>query len=463
THVGSEIATGGDLSLVSGGDQTYQAAKLTSDEDLILSSGGEIVFEGVKDLEQESHEKSKSSLAWQSAKGKGTTDETLVQSELAAQGALVIQAVEGLQIDIKEVNRQTVSQTIEAMVQADPQLAWLKEMEQRGDVDWRQVKEIHDSFKYSGSGLGGAAAIVIAIVVAYFTAGAASGLVAGAAGAGGASTAAGAAWATTVTTAAGTTAAGWANVAVTAALTSAASGAAISTVNNKGDLGAVLKDVTSSDALKGYVTSAAIAGLGSYTEGWGRELTSEGNYKLVDTTERFKAYAANTALKGILSGEDDTKSWLTIAGTGAMMELYQYSVGRGPDARPGVDRSDGARFDESSGMVPRVPIDGALREGKNIGLNRLVGESGCAAFYSICHGTTISNVLNEVPGMNSFATLHDQWMMNLVKAKDGAPMNLLENLGSMPPALLTNYGALYDKYLIQIERANEFNESNQMD
>lgn len=38
------------------------------------------------------------------------------------------------------------------MVKADPGLAWIKEAEQRGDVDWRQVKEVHDSFKYSQSG-----------------------------------------------------------------------------------------------------------------------------------------------------------------------------------------------------------------------------------------------------------------------------------------------------------------------
>src|SRR5690606_14947194 len=41
---------------------------------------------------------------------------------------------------------------------------------------------------------------------------------------------------------------------------SAASGAAISTINNGGDLGAVLKDITSSDALKGYVVSGVTAG-----------------------------------------------------------------------------------------------------------------------------------------------------------------------------------------------------------
>ncbi|OLU16546.1 hypothetical protein BVH01_08100 [Pseudomonas sp. PA1(2017)] len=68
-------------------------------------------------------------------KGKGITDETVLQSALVAKGDIAISAVEGLKIDIKEVNQQTVSQTIDAMVKADPDMAWLKEAEQRGDVD----------------------------------------------------------------------------------------------------------------------------------------------------------------------------------------------------------------------------------------------------------------------------------------------------------------------------------------
>ncbi|WP_168175678.1 DUF637 domain-containing protein, partial [Pseudomonas sp. PA15(2017)] len=66
-----------------------------------------------------------------------------------------------------------------------------------------------------------------------------------------------------------TQAAGWANVGATAIGTSAASGAAISTVNNRGDLGAVLKDVTASDALKGYAVTGITAGMttGLY-DGW---------------------------------------------------------------------------------------------------------------------------------------------------------------------------------------------------
>lgn len=261
-NVGTTIESGGDLTLVSEGDQLYQKARLESGNDLILDSGGSITFEAVKDLDQESHEKSKSSWAWTSAKGKGATDETLLQSQLIAQGNIVIQAVEGLKIDIKQVNQQSVSQTIDAMVKADPELAWLKEMEQRGDVDWRRVKEVHDSFKYSHSGLGGPAMIIIAIIVTYLTAGAASGAIGGAAGAtAGSGTAMAAGTAATATTAA--TSAGWANIALTAVATSATSNAAISTINNRGDLGAVVKDVTSSDNLKGYATSAITAGVTS--------------------------------------------------------------------------------------------------------------------------------------------------------------------------------------------------------
>ncbi len=253
TNVGTEIKTAGNLTLVSNGDQRYQVAKLNSGNDLILKSGGAITFEGVKDYHGESHTKSKSSMAWFSMKGKGKTDETLRQSELVAQGQTVIQAVNGLKIDIKQVDQQTVSQTIDAMVKADPQLAWIKEAEKRGDVDWRQVKELHESFKYSNSGLGAGAQIIIAIIVTYFTMGAASGAIA-AAGTG--TSMAGATAAATATSAAG-----WANAAGSVVLGGMASNGAISTINNRGNLGAVFKDVTSSDAMRGYVVSGVTAGL----------------------------------------------------------------------------------------------------------------------------------------------------------------------------------------------------------
>ncbi|WP_158592052.1 DUF637 domain-containing protein [Pseudomonas cavernicola] len=55
---------------------------------------------------------------------------------------------------------------------------------------------------------------------------------------------------------AGGTAAGFGNVAATAALTSMASAATVSAINNKGNLGAVVKETFSWDSLKGYMTAA---------------------------------------------------------------------------------------------------------------------------------------------------------------------------------------------------------------
>ncbi|UZS70807.1 filamentous hemagglutinin N-terminal domain-containing protein [Pseudomonas syringae] len=248
-NIGSEITTGGDLLLSSGGDQKYQAAKLESGKDLTIESGGAVTFEGVKDSHQESHEKSDNNAFWVSSKGKGNTDETLRQSELVAAGEVTIKAVNGLQIDIRQVDQQTVTQSIDAMVKADPQLAWLKDAEKRGDVDWRQVKEIHDSFKYSNSGLGPASQIIIAIIMAAVVGPMAMGAVGASTGAAVTAGTMSAGTATFLSAGAGAIAAG------------AATNATVSVINNRGNLGAVFKDVTSSDAIKGYVISGVTAGL----------------------------------------------------------------------------------------------------------------------------------------------------------------------------------------------------------
>ncbi|MDI3275899.1 DUF637 domain-containing protein, partial [Pseudomonas sp. AL03] len=276
------------------GDQRYQVAKLESGKDITLDSGGSITFEAVKDSHQESHDKSSNSWAWTSMENKGQVDETLRQSQLIAKGQTLIKAVDGLHIDIKDINQQSVSQAIDAMVQADPSMAWLKDAEARGDVDWRRVKELHDSWDESHSGLGGPAMIIIIIIVTYFTAGAASTFVASAAnaGAGSALAAGAAATAATATTAATqAVAAGWANAALTAMLTSAASTATVSTINNKGNLGAAVKETFSADSMKNYIVAGAVAGL---TTGLFNDWTSTSTDSSAALTDSTNGALANT-------------------------------------------------------------------------------------------------------------------------------------------------------------------------
>ncbi|RMQ85552.1 hypothetical protein ALP97_200150 [Pseudomonas salomonii] len=226
-----------------------------------------------------------------SSKGKGNTDETLRQTQMVAEGSIAIKAVEGLKIDVNQVNQQTVSQSIDAMVKADPQLAWIKDAEARGDVDWRQVKEIHDSFKYSNSGLGPASQIIIAIVMA---------AVVGPMAAGAMGTATGGmvtAGTLSVEAAAGISAA------TGAVAAGAATNATVSVVNNRGNLGAVLKDVTSSDAMKGYVIAGATAGLTSaYFGDWTGTQTNTLTGKvttpgLLNTWSGVGKFAANQTLQ----------------------------------------------------------------------------------------------------------------------------------------------------------------------
>ncbi|XMB50051.1 DUF637 domain-containing protein [Pseudomonas fluorescens] len=235
----SVVDVGGNLAIDARRDIAVVASTVSAAKDLSVKAGENLTLAAAAN---EQHDYSKGKKG-----GTKTTtqldDVTQQSAELKAGGDLI--AIAGTDLTL-------VASKISAG-KADPQLAWLKEAEQRGDVDWRQVKELHDSFKYSNSGLGAGAQIIIAIIVTYFTMGAASGAIA-AAGSGTSM-----ASATAVGTAA--TSAGWANAAGSTVLAGMASNGAISAINNRGNLSTVLKDVTSSDAMKGYVVSGVTAGL----------------------------------------------------------------------------------------------------------------------------------------------------------------------------------------------------------
>ncbi|MEZ1522615.1 DUF637 domain-containing protein, partial [Pseudomonas aeruginosa] len=332
--VGSQISSGGDLTLLSGGDQTYQGAKLESGNDLAIVSGGAVTFEAVKDLHQESHEKSKGDLAWNSAKGKGQTDETLRQTQIVAQGNLAIKAADGLKIDVKHIDQKTVSETIDVMVKADPSLAWLREAEKQGDVDWRKVREVHDSFKYSHSGLGAGAALAIAIVVTYLTWGAGSSM-------------------------AGVAAKSATGVAANSVASAVATNAAISTVNNRGNLGAVAKDVSSSDSLKGYAV-AGISG-GFMPSSLGAQLAVRSALNTVVNGGKFRDNVAQAAI-----------SMAADALSGAIFDkVGDALVGSGLPKKVAVHAIVGGLIGEAAGGDFRTA---ALAAGANEALVSLVGE-----------------------------------------------------------------------------------------
>jgi Possible hemagglutinin (DUF637)/Pre-toxin domain with VENN motif/Contact-dependent growth inhibition CdiA C-terminal domain len=129
----------------------------------------------------------------------------------------------------------------------------------------QNVQLAHDQWDYKQQGLTKEGAAIVTLVVAYFTAGAASG--AGSALAGGAgmttTTVTAAGVATTTLSTAGAMLAG----ATTAALSSLAAQASVSFINNGGNLGAVLNELGSKESIKGLamamVTAGALNGLSS--------------------------------------------------------------------------------------------------------------------------------------------------------------------------------------------------------
>ena len=77
------------------------------------------------------------------------------------------------------------------------------------------------------------------------------------------------------------------------------SNAAISTINNKGSLGAALKEVTSSDNLKSYAVTGITAGLtaGVYDK-WTGTQTGPNNTAAVSNNTGVLANSGNVALEG---------------------------------------------------------------------------------------------------------------------------------------------------------------------
>ncbi|WP_194285823.1 two-partner secretion domain-containing protein [Alcanivorax sediminis] len=254
TNVGTTLSAGGNLTIKSDGDQRYQAARLESGGDISIVSGGHITFEAVKDLYRESHESSQGDLSWNQMSSEGRTDETVLQSEIVAQGNLAIQAAEGLSIDLKDIDQGTVSEMIDGMVANNPDLAWLKEAEARGDVDWNRVQEIHDSWDESSQSMGVATTLIVSIVMAAVTAGAASAAIGSAAGASAGS-------GSLMAAASATGAAGVGNVAATAMAVSASTTLVTNTINNGGRVDAALKSMDNSETYQGLGVTGLTAGL----------------------------------------------------------------------------------------------------------------------------------------------------------------------------------------------------------
>ncbi|MDC9581627.1 DUF637 domain-containing protein [Xenorhabdus sp. PR6a] len=256
TNKATEFIADGDINILSHDDSTYEASKIETNNNVKLTSThGKINFKSVKDVSFD-HIISKSKGFFIKNRDSGHAAETWVLPSVHIGGKLTIDAANGISADIKTQNGQSL-QNVLANLGNTSETAWLTGLAQRQDVHWNAVKDAYESWDYKSQYLNPVASAVIAIAVAVVTAGAGLTVAAANGAAGAASSAATAAGASAATAATvSTTTYG----AVSAGIASLASKAAVSLINNEGNLSKTLKDMGNSDTVKSTITSMAIGG-----------------------------------------------------------------------------------------------------------------------------------------------------------------------------------------------------------
>ncbi|MDZ7938041.1 MAG: DUF637 domain-containing protein [Rhodoferax sp.] len=270
-----EIGVGNSTELRGAQVEAPQIAFIQTDP----TKAGELILSGSIDTTQTSHtEKTETMGLYQEMKGKGSTTETLNQTQLKGN----VSFDNALKITVQIPDTQG-GQELKAAINAlaaqgsGVGLDYLNALANNPQVDWEKVALAHDKWSYDQGGLTGAGAALLTIVVTYFTAGMGSGLVGGTAATAG-----------TAATVAGSTALA---TAVNAGFSALASQTAVAMVNNKGDIGKTLEQLGSEKSVQNLlltmVTAGALDKLNS-TMGW-----QEISPKTADFASNFGKNIAN--------------------------------------------------------------------------------------------------------------------------------------------------------------------------
>lgn len=309
TAIVTDINAGaGAVNRNAGGDVLIEGSIIRGGQVNPLTAGGTVTAVAAVDTRHVEDSVFSSTIRWQSTKSTGRIEQTLHMPEIHGLPANMspYQGAGGVSVQLPAGSN--VRTAIETLSQK-PGQGYLKELGNRSDIDWQRVEELNKSLDFSKSGLTQEATIVVIIVVSILTYGAASSAGTAAATSANMTTtaAAGTAGASTVAaTGAGvagsgvsagavltTTGAAVAS-AVTAGLTSLASTAAVSLINNKGDLGATLKELGSEDNAKGLLLTMATAGL---TQG----IVSQAGLSNVNAQSSVGQLLAKNTIQGITS------------------------------------------------------------------------------------------------------------------------------------------------------------------
>ncbi len=239
------------------------------------SQDGQLLLGGSTNTTQTSHtEKTTTAGVYQEMSGYGETKQTLNQTQINGK----VNIASGINTTVM-IPEGTLKDQVQNLSQ-QPGMAYIGELAKDPKINWQQVKLAYDKWEYSQEGLTPAGAAILAIAIAAYTGGMGAELLGGTA-----------ATSTSAATLMGSTVYGAAANAGFAAL---ASSAGVSFVNNGGDIGKTLKDMGSSQNVKGVLTAMATAGvlteLGSTPTATGQ---TGANAQAISTTQAVDKFTAN--------------------------------------------------------------------------------------------------------------------------------------------------------------------------
>ncbi|WP_448511679.1 two-partner secretion domain-containing protein [Photorhabdus laumondii] len=264
TNKVTEFTAGGDINLMAKDEVTLEASRIeTSKNAKITSQTGKVNFKAMPNIDfEQTITTSKGFFITQ--RDKGHREETWIIPSVHVGGTLTVDAAKGINADVKVKEGQLLEDALGVLGNTSG-TEWLKNLQNRNDVQWNQVKDAYSSWDKKSESLNPVVGAVIAIAVAAVTAG--SGLAAWAG-----SGAVGATGATGATASAVYGAAYGGMIGLT-------SQAAVALVENKGDLTKTLAALAKRDAVKSLVTQIAVGGaLGGldHTMGWGKLVEGKG-------------------------------------------------------------------------------------------------------------------------------------------------------------------------------------------
>jgi Possible hemagglutinin (DUF637)/Pre-toxin domain with VENN motif len=247
--LGTQLSSDEAVQIGVGAVTDVQGAILTAPKvDFVRSAGadtskeGQLILGGSTNTTQTSHtEKTTTAGVYQEMSGHGETKQTLNQTQINGK----VNIASGINTTVVIPEGDLKTQVLQLSQQ--PGMAYIGELAKDPKVNWQQVKLAYDKWDYSQEGLTAAGAALLAIAIAAYTGGMGAEMLGGTA-----------ATSTSAATLMGSTVYGAAANAGFAAL---AASAGVSFVNNGGDIGKTLKDMGSSQNVKGIALAMVSAGV----------------------------------------------------------------------------------------------------------------------------------------------------------------------------------------------------------